>query len=266
MPLMRLTRRVLPSDLVDQIPADLTSRTQVHFLLDPSMVAAPIAPAAPAGGAIGGTSDPGSSGGDGVAPPATASVKWLLGCYGAVAAAALISIGLWHWRNPPDFMPGAGISVFAPLYILAQAIERLIDPLTSFVTSKAPASGGAEATGNSIDPDTPVKKTDAILNVNTAIRDGNAQLAADWQAVVDQIRTNTAILAWAAATALALLACGAFGLYMMRMVGFPGVPKWIDIVITGLAAGAGTKPLHDLIANLQSSARGKQDPPEKQAA
>jgi hypothetical protein len=36
---------------------------------------------------------------------------------------------------------------------------------------------------------------------------------------------------------------------MMRLVGFTGVPKQADIVLSGLAVGSGTKPLHDLISN-----------------
>lgn len=263
MPLMRLTRRIAPGDLVAQLPEDLTSSGGVNLLLDPGALAAPAA-APPASGA--GDTDAGASGGDAVAPPATTSVNWLLACYAAVAAGALISVLLWHVRHPSAFAPGAGISLFAPLYILAQAIERLLDPLTSFVTSAAPAGGGTKADGSGIGSNDPVQKADAILNVNKAIVGGNAQLAADWQAVVDQIRKNTTLLAWTAASVLALLACGVFGLYMMRMAGFKSVPEWADVLITGLAVGSGTKPLHDLIANLQSSAQNKQDPAEKQAA
>lgn len=258
MPLMRLTRRIAPSDLVAQLPEELTSSGGVNLLIDPGALAAPAA--APPGFSAGDT-DAGASGGDAVAPPATTSVNWLLACYAAVAAGALISVLLWHVRHPSGFAPGAGISLFAPLYILAQAIERLLDPLTSFVSSAAPAGAGTEADANRR-----VQKAEAILNVNTAIVGGNAQLAADWQAVVDQIRKNTTILAWTAASVLALLACGVFGLYMMRMAGFKSVPEWADVLITGLAVGSGTKPLHDLITNLQSSAQTKQDPAEKQAA
>jgi hypothetical protein len=30
--------------------------------------------------------------------------------------------------------------------------------------------------------------------------------------------------------------------------------RWVDLVVTGLVVGAGTKPLHDLISNIQTSA------------
>jgi hypothetical protein len=34
----------------------------------------------------------------------------------------------------------------------------------------------------------------------------------------------------------------------------------LDILVTGLAIGGGTKPLHDLIGNLQASKDSKKDP------
>jgi hypothetical protein len=40
----------------------------------------------------------------------------------------------------------------------------------------------------------------------------------------------------------------------------------MDIVLTGLAVGSGTKPLHDLILERAEGERAKEDPPEKKAA
>lgn len=51
-----------------------------------------------------------------------------------------------------------------------------------------------------------------------------------------------------------MLASGGFGLFLLRAVNAPHVPVWIDVIVTGLVLGAGTKPLHDLITNLQTSA------------
>lgn len=195
----------------------------------------------------------------GVAPPATSSLSWLAGCYLGVIAGAGLAVGVWAWRNPSVPAIAAGVSVFAPLYILAQGIERLLDPLSSFVPANAPSATSATKPKK-------VRKHDAQFEVNKAIADGDAEGAAKWQAVVDQIRRNTGLLAWTIASVLGMLACGAFGLFMFRMVGFTAVPKWADVILSGLAVGAGTKPLHDLIGNLQAAKEGKQDPPEKAAA
>jgi hypothetical protein len=199
--------------------------------------------------------------GTGVAPPATASLAWLTGCYLAVIAGARAAVGVWALRNPSVPVPVAGISVFAPLYILAQGIERLLDPLSSFITVKPPTAGTSKTSDAK-----KVRKQKAQDAVNEAIAAGDAQRAAEWQAVVDQIRRNTGLLAWTIASVLGMVICGAFGLFMLRMVGFTAVPKQVDLILSGLAVGAGTKPLHDLIGNLQAAKEGKQDPPEKQAA
>lgn len=49
-------------------------------------------------------------------------------------------------------------------------------------------------------------------------------------------------------------------------IGFEGTPAPVDIVISGLAVGSGTKPLHDLISSLQKAKEEREDPPERQAA
>lgn len=261
MPLMRLARRYEPTDLAGR----LAGAGDLHLLIEPKMLPQSDSPTGSGDSANNTTSPSGGRGGDGVAPPATSSVGWLAVSYSVVAASAAIAVFIRSRHHPAGFTPGSGISVFAPLYILTQAIERFLEPLSSFVTAKAP-SAGEKATKESLARNASVNKADAIYNVNLAIAHGHAHLAAEWQAAVDQIRKNTAILAWMVASALALLACGTFGLYMMRMVGFNGVPKWADVIITGLAVGAGTKPLHDLIANLQTAKDGKEDPKEKAAA
>lgn len=186
--------------------------------------------------------------------PASADPEVVLAGYGLVVLGAAIGIALWSWRNPASFMPGAGISVFAPLYILAQAIERFIEPFTGWVKA-APPDGTTKET-----------KTSAAAKLSEALVNHKIDEAAKWQAVVDKIRRNTAVIAWGLASFLGIVLCGLFGLYMLRLVGFTSVPKQVDLVISGLAVGSGTKPLHDLIANVQQAKEQKQDPPEKQAS
>jgi hypothetical protein len=180
--------------------------------------------------------------------------------YALVAAGGAFGIALWAWRHPPGFTPGDGISVFAPLYILAQAIERFIEPFSSYLGSAAPDDAPADQ------PAGKKNKADALELLNQAVAMKDAPAAAAWARVVDKIRRNTAVVAWGLASFLGMVLCGLFGLYMMRLVGFTGVPKQVDIVLSGLAVGSGTKPLHDLISNVQKAKEQKEDPPEKKAA
>jgi hypothetical protein len=190
-------------------------------------------------------------------PAINADVGAVLIAYGLVLAGIGVGIGLWAWRDPSSFTPGDGISVFAPLYILAQAIERFIEPFSSYLGSAKPDD---QADGDK------KKKPEAVKLLNEAIVDRDAVGAAKWARVVDKIRRNTAVIAWGIASFLGTVLCGLFGLYMLRLVGFTAVPKQIDIAISGLAVGSGTKPLHDLIGNIQKTKEQKDDPPQKKAA
>jgi hypothetical protein len=55
--------------------------------------------------------------------------------------------------------------------------------------------------------------------------------------------------------------CGSFGIFLLAACGFD-VPEFWDIALTGLAIGSGTKPLHDLIGNIQKAGNERSDPPQ----
>src|SRR4051794_31941887 len=100
--------------------------------LDAPTAAVPLAEAPGAQAAPGG----GGAGTPAVAvakPAVNADVGAVLIGYVAVAVGAGVGIALWSLRNPSSVTPGNGISVFAPLYILAQAIERFIEPFSSYI-------------------------------------------------------------------------------------------------------------------------------------
>jgi hypothetical protein len=113
--------------------------------------------------------------------------------------------------------------------------------------SRAPAA----IAGATKVPTTRIGKAEALQN-----------LAADptpaHQAVVEQVKRNRAVLLWGFSSLLAMLASGGLGLFLLRSVGLKGAPTWLDILVTGLAIGSGTKPLHDLISNLQQSSSQKE--------
>src|SRR5204862_2075564 len=111
--------------------------------------------------------------------------------------------------------PGADISLFAPLYILAQGIERVLEPFTS-VFGKTDGS----------------TKNDAANERDAQLAQGNLTEAAAAQALVNRIRRNRAVITWGLASFLAMVACGAFGIRLLAYARFDVPPFW-DIVITG---------------------------------
>jgi hypothetical protein len=48
------------------------------------------------------------------------------------------------------------------------------------------------------------------------------------------------------------------GVGELGAIGVQAAPIWLDIVVTGLAIGSGTKPLHDLIKNIEKAKEGKE--------
>jgi hypothetical protein len=84
-------------------------------------------------------------------------------------------------------------------------------------------------------------------------------------------QAGRAVLMWATASVLAMCVCAALGIFLLRSVQTPGQTpakaaaassapgtaedpnRLLDLLVTGLVVGAGTKPLHDLISQVQTS-------------
>jgi len=108
------------------------------------------------------------------------------------------------------------------------------------------------------------------------------ELAAATQAKLDQRRADKAVAYWALASILGLLLSATLGMYLLHIVGLrgdgvatngtwaagilsaAGIRHMIDLLVTGLAIGGGTKPLHDLVSNLQAAKVRKTDPSQTQ--
>lgn len=185
--------------------------------------------------------------------------------YAVAYAAAAIGIGggiaLTAALDPGPFTPTDGFSALALFYIVAQAVERVIEPFTGLVTAK-PAADGEDTKK----PAAKAKRAAALVTAYRADAPGEQQVAvevaAGWQKVIEEIRANTAIYAWGAATMLGALASGILGLYLMKSVGASAVPEWLDVIVTGLVVGGGSKGLHDLIKNVEKAKEEKEDPEE----
>jgi hypothetical protein len=215
----------------------------------------------------------------GAAPPISVDDRYLYGSYGLVAAGAFLGcILLWAVDPSTTFTPADGFTALAPFYILAQSVERLVEPLTNldaFGKAADAGNGGgggdADVTGHlAANPAGNLTKKAALAARDLALKalanatadesDAKADDAAQAQAQVDRIRRNRALLGWGIASFLGIVVCGLFGLQLIALTGMH-VNKYVDVVITGIAVGSGTKPLHDLISNIQKSKDGKADQP-----
>ena len=136
-------------------------------------------------------------------------------------------------------------SAVTGLFILALAIERALEPFS-----------------RKLGPDTTKckdNKDKIMAGLPAADRKGRAP---EFDNAIEMTRRLTAVVTWGVATGLGFLLCATLNITLMQAVRANGSgqpPFWADLLVTGLVVGAGTKPLHDLVANFERK-NSKRDP------
>jgi hypothetical protein len=215
-----------------------------------------------------------------------AAVGILAAGYGVALA---IGTNVDHSSGPKV---GAGLNALSLLFVLALAIERVVQPFAGFLGPDSAASKAEkvskpkDAAGRSAaDAVAAAAKLAAASNMRGSMADPRltardvvdkeAQAMAmmvatkaedearSWNAIktddqmtakISDDRNKTALVTWAAATGLASLSAVGLNITLFAVVLNPSgaqSPYWLDLLITGLAVGAGTKPLNDLWTALQ---------------
>jgi hypothetical protein len=130
-------------------------------------------------------------------------------------------------------------SALTGMFILALAIERALEPFSRKL--------GPDATKRKV-------RREEALGPRAA---GRKDRAPEFDSAVEISQRLTAVVIWGVATGLGFLLCAVLNITLMQAVRANGSgqpPFWADLLVTGLVVGAGTKPLHDLVANIE---RGK---------
>jgi hypothetical protein len=79
------------------------------------------------------------------------------------------------------------------------------------------------------------------------------KVIADAQAALADARNQTAFVTWGVASGLAAILAAALHITLLRTLISGAQPQfWLDLLLTGLIVGAGTKPLNDLWTRLQN--------------
>jgi hypothetical protein len=187
-----------------------------------------------------------------------------------LAAVGLIVFVAWfvaRRTSDPNFSnpvaaPVAGLTIFAVFYVTAQAIERLLEPVSSILLPKDHVSDdyakkldAAEAkvvewvatVGDS-------SKTQVERDAAKAAAEAALQATAAAKAKLDAVHGDRVIAFWAVATAIGMWASATLHLYFLKVVGVSGGSRALEILATGLIVGSGTKPLHDLITRISAKA------------
>ncbi|OLZ46667.1 hypothetical protein [Amycolatopsis keratiniphila] len=140
------------------------------------------------------------------------------------------------WGDATQPQIATSFNAFALLFVMALAIERLVQPF-------APALGPDSAT--------------PAAALQAAQAAGNQAAANTAKTALNEARNRTAIVTWGLATGLAcLLAAGTNITLLHAITDRQGtqVAYWLDLLVTGLVVGAGTKPINDLWTRLQNKA------------
>jgi hypothetical protein len=187
---------------------------------------------------------------------------YMLLALGLVVVGWLIGIALDDENRPP-YQPPQGVDVFAVFFIAAFAIERLLEPIAPFfgTTTKTNPPGDTSDVPGVATRSKLLKARDAALFEAAEGSLPAAEKAAWAQALLDQVRRNTSTI-WALGAFLGMIAAGELGLMLLHAVDLPNVSRNLDILVTGLAIGGGTKSFHDLITNVRKSKEEKETPQE----
>lgn len=182
-------------------------------------------------------------------------------CYGLVFIAAGIAVILDAVSDITVTIKGDDFILLAIFYVVAQATERLVEPLL-LQNKVAPQTADLKADVSAAKTDLAIKSQGGDMEAANAAA---AKVKEEEKELTDA-QKQRAVIGWALASSFALVVCGLLGLGLIGSVAtvtadgaWGAVFSRVDVVVTGLAVGAGTKPLHDLISRIEKS-KEKADP------
>jgi hypothetical protein len=157
-----------------------------------------------------------------------------------VALGGAVAWALQHYGTHADpFKIGSTASAYAGVVVFAGAVERFLEPFAHWFPGGRARNEYESAVA-------------ALTNGHPGVSLGAVATA---KARLDRAQANRTVLLWALATAVATVAAGASGFYLLHMIAASdwtgSIPFWVDALVTGLVVGTGTKPVHDLITRAQ---------------
>jgi hypothetical protein len=150
------------------------------------------------------------------------------------------------------------ISIFATFYILAQAIERILEPLSEL----PPFSDGKIKIDDSerkikdyqniIDKQT---QTFPSYDVVKATIDKCEIVIKTEEDAISVLKSNRMFGLWLIASIFGVILCWVFKIGFLETIGatIPYTWTWLDYLVSGIVIGSGTKPLHDIIAIIEKA-------------
>jgi hypothetical protein len=235
----------------------ITPTSAVH-----TMVAAPSAPAAALAIAA---HPPGQTPTVGTATdPGRPNLYFVVGGFVVVAITALIAISTTtnFPYSPKPSVPVAGLTIFAVFFVAAQGIERLLEPIASFLGNTTrdaltQATAKAQTKVDSAHAVAANGPTDRAFVAASSEAQTALDAAAAAKAKHQTSQANRTVAFWAVASSVGIVAAALLKLYLLTVVGVAEPGRVLDVIATGLIVGAGTKPLHDLVTLITAQKEAK---------
>lgn len=170
--------------------------------------------------------------------------------FAVAAAIVLMSLAHRYWIKPmPSLKIASSYVPYAGVVAAAAALERFLEPVSNLLMNNKAQAAKQKAAMTK----TRARAAGTDPSVHMAAVQLITQEAADAQAGADTERANRAVFFWAIASICGIGIAGGFGFFLLQSIA-AGVNPYLDLAVTGLTIGAGTKPTHDLITSLQAKA------------
>lgn len=175
--------------------------------------------------------------------PQTAWTKWAVRLF---VTGAVVGFLIYRFAPAPSFTAVEGVGIFAVIYVIAQASERLAELASPWMN-------------NTKGLDKPAKGE----QLRRAIA-AEGQDPAPQQREFNQTTANRQGLFYGLTGAIGMVMCGLLHIDMLRIIGLAAPGGWLGwvfvglgLVVTGVIVSGGSDALHGLITNLSKSSAQK---------
>ncbi len=148
-----------------------------------------------------------------------------------------------------------GVTIFAVVYFITQLIERIIELISDFHPLFKDTNKIAKLKKDIDRKDSQIREhlkgedTRACQHINAEAEKDALEKKMD---ELDCLESSRKSRLWAVASGLGIIFSYTFvGLFALVGITTVIMPHWIDVLVSGIILGGGSKPLHDLITNIE---------------
>lgn len=141
-----------------------------------------------------------------------------------------------------------GVTIFAVVYFITQLIERIVELISGF-HPLFKDTRKIEKLRAEVDQKNSQIKENFKNCLNADVEDAKTTLE-ELMEKRDCLESSRKSRLWAVASGIGIIFSYIF-IGLFALVGITTIPHWVDVLISGIILGGGSKPLHDLISNME---------------